>query len=197
MSVPKGCSAAGPRNLACGARHSERNPAAASRAWALACRTVSGMVGFFDSRCRLCDAHHRSPPAQDVDSWCREWLVLSQSLHQWRSLWNPLCTRHPCGASLANTLVDLAPSAAPLSLPGQTALGLAMTNAHCCGVISLGPMRPAVFSTRYLRGSWQTPRGSVPPPWADLVLRMHGFQSRQHRQPGDPVSAGEPVGLQE
>ena len=33
---------------------------------------------------------------------------------------------------------------APLSLLGQTALGLA---------ISLGPMRPAVFSTRSLRGS--------------------------------------------
>jgi hypothetical protein len=28
----------GPRNLACDASHSKRNPAAASRAWALACR---------------------------------------------------------------------------------------------------------------------------------------------------------------
>ena len=76
---------------------------------------------------------------------------------------------------------------APLSLLGQTALGLAIR----------GPTRPAAFSTRSLRGSWLTPRASVLPPWAALALRMHGFQSRQHRQPGDPVSAGEPVRLQQ
>ena len=75
-----------------------------------------------------------------------------------------------------------------LSLPGQTALGLAMTKAHRCGVISVGPMRRAVFSTRYLRASWQTPRASVLPHWAALVLRMHGLQSRQHRPPGDPIA---------
>jgi len=77
---------------------------------------------------------------------------------------------------------------APLSLLGQTALGLAMTKAHRCGVISVGPMRRAVFSTRYLRASWQTPRASVLPHWAALVLRMHGLQSRQHRPPGDPIA---------
>jgi len=64
-----------------------------------------------------------------------------------------------------------------------------MTNAHRGEVIRLAPTRPAVFSTRYLRGSWLT-RASALPPWVALALRVRGLQSRQHRQPDELVRRG-------